>query len=61
VTVTGGAASAWPCAPADGATDVVPVASLVEAEAEAVGCSDCLGCDACVDWEDCAGCSDCVG
>lgn len=56
--VTVGAASAWPCAPADGATDVVLVASLVEAEA--VGCANCVDRDGCVDWEDCAGCLDCV-
>ena len=54
MTVTVGAASAWPCAPADGATGVVLVASLVGA----AGCADCVGCDDCAGWVDCVGCSD---
>jgi hypothetical protein len=57
VTVTvGAAASAWPCAPAVGATAVVLVATRVGAE----GCCDCVGCADCAGWVDCAGCSDCV-
>ena len=55
VTATvGAAASAWPCAPAVGATAVVLVASLVGA----VGCADCVGCGDCAGWVDCVGCSD---
>lgn len=45
VTVGAGAASAWPCAPAIGAIEVVLVASLV-------GCDSCAGCVGC---DDCAG------
>lgn len=53
VTVTVGAASAWPWPPAEDATDVVLVASLVGT----VGCAGCVGCDDCAGWVDCVGCS----
>ena len=54
VTVTVGAALAWPWPPAVDATAVVLVASLVRP----VGASGWVGCAGSVD---CAGCSDCVG
>lgn len=57
VTVTIGAASAWAWPPADDATDVVLVASLVGT----VGCAGCVGCADCAGCVDCVGCSSCVG